>query len=150
MNDREIRISEECLYMRKYLYGRIAELDIELETKLPQLPGSVLKMVGKPVAKTPLDTSQTESWGIYRATCREAVELSAKRRLHSILKDFKGELIFPENEFVKLKYEKELPPKRVKENMGITHTEYYTIRLRVLRNLWKVIRNINDIENAIQ
>ncbi len=145
MNYHQIRVAEECLYARKYLYGRCMELSIAMETMFPQLPGSIMKMIGKPQAKTPQYTSETERWGIIRATCDEAVELDAKTWLMNTLKTFKAGLSREDHQFIRYLYEKEHQPARVQSLLRINSQTYYTTRLRLLRKLWQELREHEDI-----
>ncbi len=150
MNENEIRLTEECLYIRKYLYGRMQELAIIIEALMPQAPGSVLKMIGRPVAKTPIDTSETERWGIIRACCCEAEELSAKQELYNALQGVKNDLSWVERTLVRFLYDQELQPRTVKHKMGIDHKSYYMLRQKVLRTTWKRIRHIEKLDLAVQ
>jgi hypothetical protein len=151
MNYTQIRLAEECLYMRKYLYGRMQELCIVIDSIMPQGPGSVLKIVGKPVAKTPIDTSETEKWGILRATCREAVELEAKMKLFNEIATFRSGLNDQEKEMIGLLYEKEYPVVKVKTMMGLSHKSYHALRMKVLRCLWRRIYYLGEevLESAV-
>ncbi len=148
MNYNQIRLVEECLYVRKELYGKMQELAIIVDSLMPKLPGSVLKMVGRPVAKNPFDTSETEHWGILRATCQEAQELEAKANLWYILKEFRANLGQSDREFIVLRYDKELPPASVQDRLRICSTEYYNTRMRLLRQLWKSIEPLTETIDA--
>jgi len=148
VNKHDVRLIEECLYVRKYLRPRIKVLNNILKYMLPQLPGSVLKMVGKPVAKNPFDTSITERYGISRAECDEAIELSAKMILYNSLLIVKS-MPDPDYTFVKYKYDKEYSTGKVKDLMQLDHIQYNTIRIRVLRKVWERIRGIDEIELAL-
>jgi len=151
ITEHEIRQTEECLYVNKYLYGRIQELDIEMDCIFPPGPGSVLKIVGIPVAKNPLDTSQTEEWGIRRATCKEAVELDSKLKLYHALRDLTTHLQEKEYELYTLKYYKEYPVPKVKSLLEIDHQTYYTIRQSLIRKTWKKIKDLDFVvELAVQ
>ena len=145
INDRQIRQAEEALYMHKYLFGRISALQIEIESIVPTMPGSVLKMVGRPVAKTPMDTSETERWGIIRATCKEGIEICAKEGLKKKLDAFKKTLSKEELNLIKELYDREQRPARVRERLNLSSREYYTIRQRILRKLWPYIEEVEDV-----
>ena len=145
MNREQMRLTEEALYAVKYLPRRIDELELAMEDVLPQSPGSVLKMVGRPVAKTPFDTSQTEAWGIRRATCNEAIELQAKKNLNETLRQWVDCLPHSDQSFVTLTYGQELPRRRVVRELGITDRQYYRIRERVVRTAWEEIRGLNGV-----
>ena len=151
INQTQVRIAEECLYTAKYLPKRIGDLQAYMRSVVPPSPGSVLKMVGRPVAKTPFDTSITERWAIRRACCDEAMELEAKMCLWYRLREFKAGLEGKEKEFVLLKYEKEKPVWSIVKEMGISERKYYRIRQDVVKQLWYQIRDMNGkIEIAVQ
>jgi len=145
MSGNNIRQAEEALYMHKYLFGRIAELEIHVNAMLPTMPGSVLKMVGRPVAKTPMDTSETEQWGIIRATCEEAIEMDAKGKLKRKLDKFKSKLPDRERALVHELYDREQRPIRVRQNVGLTEREYHTMRQRILRKLCAQLQDVEDV-----
>ena len=144
-------LAEECLYMRKYLLGKISELEIVVDTMLPPSPGSVLKMVGRPVAKTPMDTSKTELWGIIRACCIEAEELSAKRELLTAVETAKRHLKIEERAIVYHQYEKEKPAYMVRRDLNLKPRQYNSLRARLLRNVWQHVgRNGYNLDLALQ
>lgn len=147
INQSQIRICEECLYIHKDLPRRIADLEAYIDSIMPVLPGSVLKLVGRPVAKTPLDTSQVERWAIKRATCNEAAELSAKKLLYERLNGFLGGLREKEARFVRLVYDREIPTRSVVKDLGITYRTYYRTRKSVLIKSWE---DIGDLENILE
>ncbi len=149
MNKNQIRLTEECLYARKFLYGKMQELAIALDAMVPKSPGSVLKMIGRPMAKTPMDTSETEHWGMLRATCGEAQELDAKLELYRTLETLRVKRLEPDSTLVKLLYDKERPPDIVKREMSINDRNYYMIRQRVLRQVWQKVRDIKKIDLAV-
>ncbi len=140
INQTQVRLSEECLYAAKNLARRIGDLEAYMESVVPPSPGSVLKMVGRPVAKTPFDTSITERWAIRRVCCDEAVELEVKVWLYRELCEFRRKLTPVESEFVKLCYDHEMPPKSVTRRMGVNDRQYYRIRQRVIERFWDQIR----------
>jgi hypothetical protein len=151
INPYQVRITEECLYSAKNLPRRIGDLQSHVDSIMPPLPGSVLKLVGRPVAKTPLDTSQTERWAIRRACCPEAEELAVKVWLWHRLQEFKSDLSIKEKEFIALKYDHEKPTKSVVREMGITERKYYRIRQNVVGQLWQQIRQKDgELEVAVQ
>lgn len=133
---------EECLFAYKYLPRKMLELEIELSSKFPRTPGSVLKMVGRPVAKTPMDSSQTEQWGIYRATCRQAEELSAKRWLRQVLTDYQHDVTPTEKEILYWRYGKELPDARAIDKSGIPRRTYFRVKKQMLDNLARLLVEI--------
>lgn len=145
MNQHQIRQCEDALYAIKYIPGRIMELQIELDAMIPPSPGSVLKMTGRPVAKTPFDTSETETWGIKRALSKEGQEMAAKQTLNSTLRQWVAELPAEEKEFVRLVYGKELPRHAVIRELDITLRKYYRLRERVIGQAWERIREHEPI-----
>ncbi len=149
MNKAEVRLTEDALYAVKDLPGRILELQLEVESLRPPAPGSVLKMTGRPVAKTPFDTSETETWGIKRATCHEARELQAKLELNQRIRQCVDEMPAQEQEFVRLVYGKELPRHHVGTKMGINPRQYYRLRQRVIERVWERIKDYSMLEMAV-
>ena len=143
INQQQFRLCEECLFIRKHLPRRIVDLEIYIESIMPPLPGSVLKLVGRPVAKNPFDTSQTERWAIKRACCEEAAELSAKRELHYQLDQFIGELKGKEAQFVRLVYDRELPVQSVVRELGIVYRTYSRLRQKVVIKVWDRLKSMN-------
>jgi len=148
MTHDQFKRAEECLYCYKYLTGRIARLEMEQDDIMPPSPGSVLKMVGRPVAKAPGDPSQTETWGILRATSRQAREITAKRQLQDIVRQLKNDLPIRDSEFIRLKYDKELPARSVMRELGIKKRAYHYLRERVLKRLWQRVSKI-DVDIAV-
>jgi hypothetical protein len=151
INPYQVRITEACLYSAKELPRRIGDLQAHVDAIMPPLPGSVLKLVGRPVAKTPVDTSQTERWGIRRACCPEAEELAVKLWLWHRLQEFKSDLGVKEKEFIALKYDHEKPTKSIVREMGITERKYYHLKDRVVRKLWQYVQHRNgELEVGVQ
>ena len=147
MKNYQIRLCEECLYIKKHLPRRIADLEAYIDSIMPVTPGSVLKLVGRPVAKNPLDTSQTERWAIKRATCNEAAELTAKKLLSERLTCFLGSLREKDSRFVRLVYDRELPAQSVVREIDITYRTYYRTRKSVIIKAWE---EIGDLENMLE
>ena len=145
INRDEQYLVEECLYAHKYMTVRIGDLEALISAIMPPLPGSVLKMVGRPVAKTPFDTSQTERWGLRRATCSEAEEALAKKWVVTRLTTLKTELGPLESEYVRLLYDKELPARTVIRKMGLQERQFYRIRKRVLQKAWVYLHSIRHL-----
>lgn len=145
MNQRQVRICEEALYSIKYLPGQIEALRIEVDSMLPQTPGSILKMTGRVVAKSPFDTSETEDWGIKRVISREGQELAAKQELNTVLRQWASELTEEDSRFVRLVYGKEWPRHTVIRELGITPRQYYRIRERILQQVWWRIKHLMHI-----
>jgi hypothetical protein len=145
INPYQVRITEACLYSAKELPRRIGDLQAHIDSIMPPLPGSVLKLAGRPVAKTPVDTSQTERWGIRRACCPEAEELAVKCHLYEKISEFISELRGRELEFVKLAYYMEFPPRKVSREMGMSERNYYLVRGKVLYRAWQHLKGIDDM-----
>ncbi len=143
INQHQARLCEECLYVRKHLPRRIVDLEVYIDSIMPPSPGSVLKLVGRPVAKTPLDTSQTERWALKRACCEEAEELTAKRELHARLGQFVGELKGKEAQFVRLVYDRELPVQSVVRELGVAYRTYSRLKQRIVVRAWDRLRDMN-------
>lgn len=116
LSDKQVEL---CLYMYKYLPSRISQLEIAIDEMEPALPGSVLKIVGRPQAKTPLDTSATERLGIAIATCQEAEELSAKRHLREVLTEWQYTLSDKDLSIAEMVYGKELSLRRASQRLGL-------------------------------
>ncbi len=151
MTNQQARLCEDALYAVKELPRHIWQLEIEIGAICPKSPGSVLKMTGRPVAKTPFDTSETETFGILRATCRQAQELGAKLRLNNTLRQMVTELPDREQQFVRLAYGKELQKSSVIKRMDINTRQYYRLRERVLRATWNRIKNMGaELDLALE
>ena len=133
------------MYSIKYLPGQIEALRIEVDSMLPQTPGSILKMTGRVVAKSPFDTSETEDWGIKRVIAREGQELAAKQELNTVLRQWASELTEEDSRFVRLVYGKEWPRHTVIRELGITPRQYYRIRERILQQVWWRIKHLMHI-----
>lgn len=149
MTGQDILVTEECLYSKKYMRDKMTRLEIIIDNMLPTLPGSVLKLTGKPVAKNPFDTSITERCGIMRADCDEARELSCKLKLYSILETLINLAPKIDKQFIYYKYEKVYSTRKVKDMMQLDHIQYNTIRIRVLRRLWHSLKHFDNIELAL-
>jgi hypothetical protein len=139
LNNYDQGMIEEALFVYKLLPKQIAQLEIEMDCIFPPSPGSVLKMVGRPQAKAPQDTSQTESWGIHRATCQTAILLAAKILLRSALRGMAPLLSVREKEYVYLKYGKELHRLQVQRRMNIGSSGYYFLNKQVISKAEAVI-----------
>ncbi len=149
--DKYFQICEECLFLRKYLYGRMQELSLHIDTIEPTLPGSVLKLVGRPQAVTPLDTSKTEAVALKRACCPEAEELHAKQMLYDALSEARNSRTNIDNAFVKFYYDKELPSNRVKSKLGIDSMTFHNMKRRVIRSTWLHVKHLRHVlDLAIQ
>ncbi len=127
----DLKMVEEALYLYKYLPARISELEIEMDLLYPPSPGSVLKMTGRPMAKTPLDTSQTETWGIIRATCDTGQTLMAKTALRGALRGLQAILTQQEADYVHYRYGKELKRYQVLRRLGVGSHIYYSLGVSV-------------------
>jgi hypothetical protein len=151
MNWDNLRLTEACLFHRKRLPREIGDLEAEMETIMPPSPGSVLKMQGRPQAKAPGDPSQTETWGIIRATCPQSEQLAAKRWLYQILTEVRLGLDESCLAYTLQVYDKELPGQAVRRRLSLSHRQYYRLRDRVLRYTWSQICNAQSlIELALQ
>ncbi len=127
----DLKMVEEALYLYKYLPARISELEIEMDLLYPPSPGSVLKMTGRPMAKTPLDTSQTETWGIIRATCDAGQALTAKTALRGALRGLQAILTQQEADYLYNRFGKELRRYQVMRRLGIGSYIYYSLAASV-------------------
>jgi hypothetical protein len=153
LNNYDQGMIEEALFVYKFLPKQIAQLEIEMDCIFPPSPGSVLKMVGRPQAKAPQDTSQTESWGIHRATCQIAILLAAKILLRESLRGLQQQLSTKEQDFVHLKYGKELHRFQVQRRMRFDYNGYRYINKIIIEKATNVIAlNMNSdlLELAIQ
>lgn len=122
-----------------------------MDEMIPASPGSVLKMTGRPVAKNPFDTSETETWGIMRATSPQSVELTIKTWLHDLINELYKELPENEKEFVILQYDKESTPRRVMEELRLPERKYYRLKDKLLDKTWSYLYPIeNHIEIGLQ
>jgi len=140
----EEKITESCLFVHKYLYGRIMELKVELDAMDPQLPGSILKMYGRPVAKAPGDPNITEQFALMKVTSPQARELEAKSELKETLDRVIHAMTDEEQQFVRLAYKKELPRDSVIRKMELNRRRYYDLRERVLHKTWKEVDQIDE------
>ena len=145
------KLVEEALYAYKYLPRKIASLAIDVEQLIPPAPGSVLKMTGRPVAKTPFDTSETERWALRRATCREAVELEAKEALRELLREWQFTLSATEQEVLRLRYGKELKDYQALKRSSIPERSYYRNKERLLRSAEDCLRSADiNVDLAVK
>ncbi len=148
MNIQQQKIAEDCLIMAKYIPGRLHALQMEVEEMVPPNPGSVLKLTGRPMAKTPCDTSITERWGIIRATSPQAMEITAKHLMHGILTNAVDTMDPKHREMVRVRYGRELTDGSAMKIIRASPRQYYRIKKAVLQKVWDAIdplRNMIDL-----
>ncbi len=145
MNWDNLQLTEACLYHRKRLPREIGDLEAEMETIMPPSPGSVLKMQGRPQAKAPGDPSQTETWGIIRATCPQSEQLAAKRWLYQILTEVRLGLDESCLAYVLQVYDRELPRHVARQRLSLTYMQHTRVRQEVLHQTWQQIAKAQDL-----
>lgn len=119
---------EKLLYDYKYLDQAIANLEAELEAIMPQTTASVVKIGAACAAKSPLDSSQTERWGIKRAESRLREKLLEKRRHKKAIKAVREQLTDEENTFIWLRYDHEKAHEEIWEALHMSRAQYFRFR----------------------
>lgn len=129
---------EWLLYDYKTLDSAIESLEAELEEILPPLSASVVT-VGGGRAKSPLDTSRTERWGIMRAESPRAVKigrlLKRKRREQKALRAVRKILTPEQLTLVRLKYDEEKSNREAIKAMGLKNRTYYRLKKAVIEKV---------------
>lgn len=131
---------EKLLYDYKYLDQAIANLEAELEAIMPQTTASVVKIGAACAAKSPLDSSQTERWGIKRAESRLREKLLEKRRHKKAIKEIREQLTDEENTFIWLRYDLEKTHDEVMEALEsrgqpCSRRQYFYMRKRIINKI---------------
>jgi hypothetical protein len=151
LNKERRKLVEECFYAKKYIPGKMRALAEILDDMFPQTSNSVVKMIGKPHAKTPLDTSVTERWGIKRATCDEAMEYEAKRKLLKHIKLIMDMLTIQEVLLVNCKYDREMSIYEIMRELHVSRATYFRLKNSALNKAWGYLRLIEkELKTAIK
>lgn len=146
------KIVEQCFYAKKYIPDKMRELAETLDDMFPPAPEYIVKMGnGKPQAKTPLDTSITERWGIKRATCDEAMEYEAKRKLLKHIDLIMDALTVPEALLVNCKYNREMTHRETQQELHVSEKTYFRLKRSVVIKAWGYLRLMkNDLSRAVE
>lgn len=131
---------EKLLYDYKYLDQAIANLEAELEAIMPQTTASVVKIGAACAAKSPLDSSQTEHWGIKRAESALQKKLQEKRRHKKAIKAAREQLTDEERTFIWSRYDLEKTHDEVMEALEsrgqpCSRRQYFYMRKRIINKI---------------
>lgn len=151
MNKERRELVEECFYQKKYIPGKMKVLAEILDEMFPRTSRDVVKL-GQGTTKTPFDTSVTERWGIKRATCEEAMEWEAKRKLLKYLDLIINDALnLQEALFVNCKYDREMRVREIVKELHISERTCFRVQEEVIKKAWGYLRLIEkELKIAIK
>lgn len=125
---------ERLLYDYKTYDSAIRNLEAELESIMPQISTSLLKM-GDGSTATPF-CSQTEDWAIKRIESPRAKRLlkllTEKKRLRKAIKETRKQLTDEENTFVWMRYDLERAHAEIWEALHMSRSTYFEFKNKVI------------------
>lgn len=135
------KITEKLLYDYKTYDSAICNLEAELESIMPQVSCSFIK-IGQETTRAPLG-SQTEDWAIRRAESSRAKMLNAllqeKKRQREAVRRAREQLDENELKLVWLRYDKEKPHLEIWEALHMGKSNYFKFRSAVVLKIAKHI-----------
>ena len=131
------RKTERLLYDYKTLDLAIRMLEAELESIMPQVSTSVVKL-GEGSTASPF-RSQTEDWAIKRIESPRAKRilklLAEKKRWCQGIKEVREQLTDEENTLVWMRYDLEKPHQEIWEAMHMSRSTYFEFKNKLIKKI---------------